>query len=389
MVYGSPVPSPLPKFTVGSATLSVSEKEKYVGVVFAMDTRMMFEKHYTAKEKTARYYGHSIWAIEDRTGDLLPRHAKQLYMARVDCHLIHGCEVMPDATKSLLEPLVDVQVKFIRKMLHVGSRSMLVPLHTETGITPLQTRRFILVLKFLKYTLGLQDKHLVRAAIMNSIVLHISGRKSWFTDVLQAARNLTYTLAYELDPWSLTPDYVDEYSKMVFKCMERWLQQQVDGSDKLYLLHGRKEPVKNKSPRTMTLTLRHYLDVKVKDHRKALTWMLLSSHMLAIERLRWRELGRPRLGREHRKCRFCKTGVESPEHAMLGCTSSQALVQVRREMLVRVMRDEPALAPVHGQLEDVEFLKKMVQSQKAIASVAKSSSSTTTWGCSDGVARSP
>ncbi len=153
--------------------------------------------------------------------------------------------------------------------------------------------------------------------------------------------------------------------------MERWLQQQVDGSGKLYLLHDRKEPVKNKSPRTTTLTLRHYLDVKVKDHRKALTWMPLSSHMLAIERLRWRELGRPRLEREHRKCRFCKTVVESPEHAMLGCTASQALVHVRREMLVRVMRDEPDLAPVHGQLEDVEFLKKMVQSRKAISSVAK------------------
>ncbi|PBK79030.1 hypothetical protein ARMGADRAFT_879905, partial [Armillaria gallica] len=254
---------------------------------------------------------------------------KQLYMARVDCHLIHGCEVMPDATKSLIEPLVDVQVKFIRKMLHVGSRSMLVPLHTETGITPLQTRRFILVLKFLKYTLALQDKHLVRAAIMNSIVLHMAGRKTWFTDLLQAARNLPYPLAYELDPWSLTPDYVDLYSKMVFHCMERSLQQQVDSSDKLYLLHGRKEPVKNKSPRTITLTLRHYLDVKIKDHRKALTWMLLSSHMLAIERLRWRELGRPRLERDHRKCRFCKIVVESPEHAMLGCTSSQVLVHTR------------------------------------------------------------
>ena len=113
--------------------------EKYVGVVFTTDTRMMFEKHYTAKEKTAHYYGHSIWAIKDRTGDLLPWHAKQLYMAQVDCHLIHRCEVMPDATKSLLEPLVDVQVKFIQKMLHVSSQSMLILLHTETGIIPLQT----------------------------------------------------------------------------------------------------------------------------------------------------------------------------------------------------------------------------------------------------------
>ncbi len=53
--------------------------------------------------------------------------------------------------------------------------------------------------------------------------------------------------------------------------MESWLQQEVDSSDKLYLLHGRKEPVKNKSPsRTVTLALHHYLDAKFKGHRKIL-----------------------------------------------------------------------------------------------------------------------
>ncbi|KAK0440575.1 hypothetical protein EV421DRAFT_1961399 [Armillaria borealis] len=135
--------------------------------------------------------------------------------------------------------------------------------------------------------------------------------------------------------------------------------------------HGRKEPVKNKSPRTVTLTLRHYLDVKIKDHRKALTWILLSSHMLAIERLRWRELGRPRLERHCRKCRFCRIAVESPEHAMLGCNSSALLVHTREDMMARVIRDEPDLALVYGQLDDVDFLKKLVQSRKAIATVAK------------------
>lgn len=48
---------------------------------------------------------------------------------------------------------------------------------------------------------------------MNSIALHISGRKTWFTDVLQAACNLPFSLAYDLDPWSMTPDYIDTYSK--------------------------------------------------------------------------------------------------------------------------------------------------------------------------------
>ncbi|KAK0436584.1 hypothetical protein EV421DRAFT_1980125 [Armillaria borealis] len=64
----------------------------------------------------------------------------------------------------------------------------------ETGISPLQTRRFILV---------------VRAAIMNSVPLHISGCKTY---VLQPACNLPFSVAYDLDPWSLTLDYIDVYS---------------------------------------------------------------------------------------------------------------------------------------------------------------------------------
>ncbi|KAK0464796.1 uncharacterized protein EV420DRAFT_1230770, partial [Desarmillaria tabescens] len=71
------------------------------------------------------------------------------------------------------------------------------------------------------------------------------------------------------------------------------------------------------------LTLRHYLDVKIKNHRRALTWILLLTHSLAIERLHWRELGRLKLERQYHKCRFCRIAVESLEHAILECNSSQ------------------------------------------------------------------
>ncbi|KAJ7796298.1 hypothetical protein B0H13DRAFT_2392703 [Mycena leptocephala] len=35
-------------------------------------------------------------AIEDKTGRLTPKELKMLYMARVDCHLTHGCEIALD-----------------------------------------------------------------------------------------------------------------------------------------------------------------------------------------------------------------------------------------------------------------------------------------------------
>lgn len=60
---------------------------------------------------------------------------------------------------------------------------------------------------------------------------------------------------------------------------------------------------------------------------------------------------------------------------MLRCNSSQALVhtreemgQGRAEMIARVIRDGPDLGPV---LSDIDFLEKVVQSRKTIATVAK------------------
>ncbi len=56
---------------------------------------------------------------------------------------------------------------------------------------------------------------------------------------------------------------------------------------------------------------------------------------------------------------------------MLGWTTSQALVHIRHEMMGIVMGDEPDLVLVYGQLGDVEFLEKLVQRRKAIATVMK------------------
>lgn len=46
-------------------------------------------------------------------------------------------------------------------------------------------------------------------------------------------------------------------------------------------------------------------------------------------------------------------------------------MQTRREMLARIVRDEPDLASVYALLGSVDFLKKLVKSRKAITAVAK------------------
>jgi hypothetical protein len=55
-------------------------------------------------------------AVEDMTGRLTPKELKELYMAR-NCHLIHGCEIMPDSEDIHLKRLSQVQISFIRGVL--------------------------------------------------------------------------------------------------------------------------------------------------------------------------------------------------------------------------------------------------------------------------------
>jgi hypothetical protein len=72
-------------------------EEKYVGIHLRTNLRNMFADHYIAKARPVRYCGHRVMGIEDVTGRLNPKDLKQLYMARVDCHLIHGCEISLDS----------------------------------------------------------------------------------------------------------------------------------------------------------------------------------------------------------------------------------------------------------------------------------------------------
>jgi hypothetical protein len=109
--------------------------------------------------------------LEDATGRLTPKEYRQFYMARVDCHLIHGCEISPDCEDAHVKELCNIKVGFLRQILNVHSHSMLVPLFTETGIMPLQVRRYLVLLSYLRYLLTLEPTHLARACLNSPIEL--------------------------------------------------------------------------------------------------------------------------------------------------------------------------------------------------------------------------
>ncbi|KAJ7454636.1 hypothetical protein B0H11DRAFT_1654427, partial [Mycena galericulata] len=309
--------------------------------------------------------------IEDSTGRLTPKQFKDLYMARVDCHLIHGCEVSPDCEDVHVKELCAIQVDFLRQVLNVHSHSMVVALFTETGIMPLRIRRFLLLLGYLQYLLSLKSSHLARASLNSSIELAATGKKSWAGDVLIAAKKLPFECPL-LDFSSATEQSIEAYRKCVEKCALEWLQHEVDSSDKLYLLHGRREPQKDMPAAQKTLFMRHYLYmVKTQTHREALTSIMLSTHLLALERLRYVDHEHQSVPRDERLCRLCLGAVESPEHALVECKASPAVLNLRNIFLGKLFRAVPKMQTKLAELSSVEFLKAMIYERSTIVLVGK------------------
>ena len=73
--------------------------------------------------------------------------------------------------------------------------------------------------------------------------------------------------------------------------MLQWIQGEVDSTDQLSLIQGRRGPQKDKPPAPQTLPLRHYLSmVRTQKHRETLTSLLMSTHLflkIAVEVLWW------------------------------------------------------------------------------------------------------
>ncbi|KAJ7866260.1 hypothetical protein B0H14DRAFT_3594635 [Mycena olivaceomarginata] len=64
---------------------------------------------------------------------------------------------------------------------------------------------------------------------------------------------LTYGVLEKWDKHSrIALKDIENYAELVSKLMMEWLQEEIDSSDELYLLHGRQEPQKDKSPTQVT-----------------------------------------------------------------------------------------------------------------------------------------
>ncbi|KAJ7451708.1 hypothetical protein B0H11DRAFT_1689775, partial [Mycena galericulata] len=116
-------------------------------------------------------------------GELPAWDARTLYIVRVDPYLTAGCDVCLDMDTKSLASLERVRVKFLRRMLGLGRRSLRAVLFSETGIWPIKYCCLYLALKYLCYLLELDPKRPASNALHESMKLATEQRLSGINDL--------------------------------------------------------------------------------------------------------------------------------------------------------------------------------------------------------------
>ncbi|KAJ7144692.1 hypothetical protein C8R46DRAFT_823739, partial [Mycena filopes] len=318
MLFGE-LPRIVPTMRIGDAVIKLVKKYKFVGIIFTSTHNDIFATHYSKKASKARAVANMTFAAKAMIGCLPPYDGIRLYMARIDPHLTFGCEVCLDVTSSHLEQLVDVQHEFIRRLLGLHRRSILAVLFTETGISPLLYRRPMVALRYLSYLTTLPPNHLASAAYLDSMLLSQAGHACWISDLRLVLQSLPVPILSSLR--GLTVDTIADLRTELNAACEKWLGDTAASmSSRLPLIQGRLEKNEDGKFVANALKFRQYLRIPVPAHRKALTRLLLSSHTLSVEILRYDERLKKRAPRAFRFCRFCRLGVETEAHALIVCT---------------------------------------------------------------------
>jgi hypothetical protein len=98
---------------------------------------------------------------------------------------------------------------------------------------------------------------------------------------------------------------------------------------------------------------------------------MLSTHLLTVEKLRYVDHAHPPVPREEHLCSFCLSSIETPEHALLECRASPAVLNLRSTFLEKLLRAVPTLRQKMEDLDSTSFLKAVIYQRSTIVLVAK------------------
>ncbi|KAJ7081140.1 hypothetical protein B0H15DRAFT_747330, partial [Mycena belliarum] len=332
-IYG-PRQKTYPTFHLSGATIKQVQKACYLGIWLETGTKFIWREHYKVKAKKATVVANVILGLDRFVGHLPAWDARTLYMARVDPYLTSGCDVCLDVNLKSLKLLEKVQLRFLRRMLGIGSQSVRAVLFSETGIWPIKYRRVYLALSNLCYLLKLEPVRPAWNALQQSLTLARASQISWIND-LRIVLSLLH-IPVDLDiSRDLDVTAVQQAMTEVKKSMEAWIDNEIESSSRVRdLLTGRLELDKDSGKLVKkSLDFRHYLRIKQPEHQRALTRLILSSHGLAVERRRWTERGKNIVPKQWRLCRFCYIYVEDPAHALFACQHDE-IKKIREEFFV-------------------------------------------------------
>ncbi|KAF7331487.1 Reverse transcriptase domain-containing protein [Mycena kentingensis (nom. inval.)] len=369
MIHG-PLPSPIPSLRVAGQPIALSKESKFAGVWISSVSANIFEPNYSIYAGKARNAANTIFSVRHRTGQIPVDVGINLYNARVDCYLIRAADIAIDVD-GLVHMLEEVQRDFLRRLLGVGSRSLLAPLFTETGVMPIRYRRLILALKRVRYLTKLDFDRIPHRAFRDSIDLWQEGKPCWIADIAIALNSLPTPIITSPADF-MHERNVDDLIQEVTRVVDQDLQRQIDESPKCRLLWGRLESVGDRKLGPVARRRRHYLTMVANaDHRIALTRLIFSNHCLSIELLRYPTRYRAAIPRDMRLCRFCLASVEDEPHALLGCEADLTLRDLRDAFLREVFAADSSLRTKYALESDLEFLRSLLASRKTIVRFAK------------------
>ena len=343
MIFGKGLDSP-GQLCIGHDEIERVSEYKFVGVWFTSTMRDIFAKHFDEKVSKACRVACASFALDDFIGTLAPSEGRTLYMARVDPILTFASEVVLDIDEASVRKLTDVQHLYIRRLLGVGSRSVVATLFSETGFLPLRFRRVNLAIAYLVYLRRLPDMHYAHAALRESISLLRKGFSCWIADLNWVISHLPGSDVYETHVEDMDGGQLLSLQKGLVKRCDAHLQRVLNESVKCLMVRGRLDLDTKGRRIPVVRKMRHYLTLPVVPaHRNAFIAIMFSSHGLAVERLRWKERYRAPVPKEWRLCRFCRGDVEDETHALMVCRGHHQLVPIRDTMRSEVLAIAPLL----------------------------------------------
>lgn len=200
--------------------------------------------------------------------------------------------------------------------------------------------------------------------------MHAVGKPSWVGDISFALSRLRFPVV--LEPVHLTdPESVTGLIADIEVSCARALQRDINESEKTVLL---KERITSPAAVNLSdvLKYRHYLDVVVPVHRKALTRLVTSCHVLAVNCFRWDPVRRKEIPRNLRLCRFCHDETEDECHAMLYCVGNGALTVRRGVFFSDAHQVVPGIRTTVLNLPPPDSLRVLVREERVVRVLASS-----------------